>query len=97
MLLSPFLNTGTTAVCFHKDGKVPLVTLRVRILVNKGIKISDQPLINGIPPNLTHLEGLRRLIALLTSAAEIGAVGKKSEILDRRETDGQVVLKIDLK
>jgi hypothetical protein len=25
------LNTGTTAVCFHKDGKDPLVTLRLKI------------------------------------------------------------------
>jgi hypothetical protein len=35
----------------------------------------------GIPSSQTHLEGLSRLIALLTSAAKIGAVGKKSEAI----------------
>jgi hypothetical protein len=41
------------------------------------------------------LEGLRRLIALLTSAAEI-AVGKKSEVtVSEGLTDRQDVLKID--
>jgi hypothetical protein len=44
------------------------------------------------------LEGLRRLIALLTSAAEIGAVGKKSEVtVSVGVTDRQDVLKIDSK
>jgi hypothetical protein len=40
----------------------------------------SEPLItkHGIPSNPTHLEGLRRLIALRTSAAEIGVVGKTS-------------------
>jgi hypothetical protein len=82
LVLSPFLNTGTTAVCFHKDGKVALVTLRLNICVNSGISTSKQPLIvkDGIPSSTTHL-GLRRLIALITSAAEIRAVGKKSEAL----------------
>jgi hypothetical protein len=42
------------------------------------------------------LEGLRRLIALLTSAAEIGAVSKKSEVTVLvGVTDRQDVLKID--
>jgi hypothetical protein len=36
---------------------------------------------DGIPFSLTHLEGLRSLIALLTSAAEIGVVGKKYEVI----------------
>jgi hypothetical protein len=36
---------------------------------------------DGIPSNPKHLECLRRLTALLTSAAEIGAVGKKSEAI----------------
>jgi hypothetical protein len=36
---------------------------------------------DGIPLSPLYLEGLRRLIALLTSAAEIGAVGKKSEVI----------------
>jgi hypothetical protein len=36
---------------------------------------------DGIPSSPTHLEGLRRLIALFTSAAEIRAVGKKSEAI----------------
>jgi hypothetical protein len=26
-----FLNTGTTAVCFHKDGEVTLVKLRLKM------------------------------------------------------------------
>jgi hypothetical protein len=44
------------------------------------------------------LEGLRRLIALLTSAAEIGAVGKKSKVtVSEGVTDRQDVLKIDSK
>jgi hypothetical protein len=44
-----------------------------------------------IPSRPTHLEGLRRLIALLTSAAEIGAVGKKSSEVTVSEvvTDGK--------
>jgi hypothetical protein len=42
------------------------------------------------------LEGLRRLIALLTSAAEIRAVGKKSEVTAfEGVTDRQDVLEID--
>jgi hypothetical protein len=35
----------------------------------------------GIPSSPTHSEGLSRLIALLTSTAEIGAVGKNSEAI----------------
>jgi hypothetical protein len=75
-VLLPFLNTGTTAVCFHKDGKVSLATLRLKIFVNSGIKMSEQPLImNGeIPSKPEHLDCLRRITALLTSAAEIDAV-----------------------
>jgi hypothetical protein len=50
---------------------------------------------DGIPSSPTHLEGLRGLIALLTSPAEIGIVGKKSDIIgSERVTDGQVVLNI---
>jgi hypothetical protein len=72
------LHTGTTAVCFRKDGKVSLATLRLKMYVNNGIKMSEQPLIinDGIRSIPTHLDGVRRFIALLTSAAEIGAVGK---------------------
>jgi hypothetical protein len=52
----------------------------------------------GILSNSMHLKGLRLLIALLTSATEIGAVGKKSGIIgSERVTDGQVVLEIYLK
>jgi hypothetical protein len=44
------------------------------------------------------LEGLRFLIALLTAAAVIGAVGKKSEVtVSEGVTDRQYVLKIDSK
>jgi hypothetical protein len=50
---------------------------------------------DAIPFNPTRLEGLRRLITLLTSAAEIRAVGKKSDIIgSERVTGGQVVLKL---
>jgi hypothetical protein len=42
------------------------------------------------------LVGLRRLIALLTSAAEIGVVGKKFEVtVSEGLMDRQDVLKID--
>jgi hypothetical protein len=84
------LNTGTTAVCFHKEGKVALVTLRLNISVNSGVNTSEQPLImkDGFPSSPTHLKGLSRLRALLTSAAEIGGVGKKSEAIRlEREID----------
>jgi hypothetical protein len=62
-VLLPFLKTGTTAVCFHKDGKVTLVTQRLNICVNSDINTSEQPLImkDGIPSSATHLEGLRLL------------------------------------
>jgi hypothetical protein len=44
------------------------------------------------------LEGLRRSIALLTLAAEIGAMGKKSEVTASVGlTDKQDVSKIDSK
>jgi hypothetical protein len=36
---------------------------------------------DGILSTPMHLEDLRRLIALLISAAEIGAVGKKSDAI----------------
>jgi hypothetical protein len=105
---SVITNNGTVAFfkhwnnnsCFHNDGKVALVKLRLKIQLNKGVKISEQTLItkNGIPSNPTHLEGLGRLVALLTSAAEIGAVGKKSEVtVSVGVTDRQDVLKIDSK
>jgi hypothetical protein len=43
--------------------------------------MSEQPLIinYGIPSKSTHSGGLRRFTALLTSAAETGAVGKKKK------------------
>jgi hypothetical protein len=94
------LNTGRTAVCFHKNGKVTLVKLRWKIWVNIGIKISEQPLIikAEIPSNTKHLQGIRRLLALLTSTAEMEVVGKKSDVTGSEwVTDGQVVLKFDLK
>jgi hypothetical protein len=77
------LKTGTTAISFHKLGKVSHVTLRLNICVNSGINTSEQPLImkGGIPSSPTHLEGVRRLMALLASVAEIGAVGKTSEAI----------------
>jgi hypothetical protein len=31
VVLLPFLNTGMTAVCFHKEGKVALVKLTLKI------------------------------------------------------------------
>jgi hypothetical protein len=44
-VLLPSLNSGTAAVCFHKDRKVSLATVRLKIYVNNGIKMSEQPLI----------------------------------------------------
>jgi hypothetical protein len=64
------------------------------------MRISEQPLImnDGITSNPTHLKGLRRLIAQLTSEAGTGAVGKKSDIIGSEGvTDRQIVLKTDLK
>jgi hypothetical protein len=74
------LNAGTAAVCFHKDEKVSLATLRLKIYINYGVKIFEQPFIinDGIPFKLTHLDGLRHFTALLTTAAEIGAAGETS-------------------
>jgi hypothetical protein len=60
------------------------------VCVNSGIITSEQPLImkDGMPSSPTHLEGLRRSVALLTSAAQIGTMGKKSEaIRSERITD----------
>jgi hypothetical protein len=75
------LNTVTKAVCFHEDGKVALVTLRLNIRVNSRINIPEPLMMKDrIPSSATHLEGLRRLIALLISA-EIGAVGKLSKAI----------------
>jgi hypothetical protein len=95
-----FFKHWNNSNCFHKDGMVTPVTLRLKIYVNKGIKISEPPLIvkDGIPSNPTQLEGLRRFIALLTSAAEIGAVGNKSEVtVSEGVMDVQDVLKLDSK
>jgi hypothetical protein len=66
----------------------------LKIQVNKGVKISEQPLItnDGLPSSPAHLEGLRRL---LTSAAKIGAVGKLSNVtVPQGVTEGQDVLKL---
>jgi hypothetical protein len=98
--LLPFLKTGTTAVSFHKDGNVSLDTLRLNMYASNGIKISEQPIMinDGISSKPTQLEGFRRFIALLTSAAETGAIGKKSVVRDCGAVMvGQDVLKIDLK
>jgi hypothetical protein len=74
---------------------------KVEIYVNNGIKMSEQPLIiNDLTVSKpTHLGGLRRFIALLTSAAETGAVGKYISVMTEYGgvTVGQDVLKIDLK
>jgi hypothetical protein len=79
-----FWITGTTAVCFHKDGRDSLATLRLKTYVNSGMKLSQQHLIinDGIQSKPTHLDGLRRFIALLTSATEIGAIGEKSVVIE---------------
>jgi hypothetical protein len=53
---------------------------------------------DGMPSKPTHLEGFGYFIALLTSAAEIHAVGKKSVVTDCGAVMvGQDVLKTDLK
>jgi hypothetical protein len=98
LALLPFLKTGTTAVSFHTDGNVSLDTLRLNTYVSNGIKISEQPLMinGGMPSKPTHLEGFRYFTALLTSAAEIRAVGKKSVVTDCGAVMvRQDVLKID--
>jgi hypothetical protein len=41
-VLLPFLNTGTRAACFHKDGIVSLVTLKLK--VREEMKIRELPL-----------------------------------------------------
>jgi hypothetical protein len=51
-----------------------------------------------VTTNPTHTEGLRHLKVLLTSAAVTRAVGKMSGVLGAESvTDGQVVLKTDVK
>jgi hypothetical protein len=56
--------------------EVSLVTLRLKAEVTNGIKIWKHPLIikDGIPSAPTLMEGLRRLMALLSSTVEIGIV-----------------------
>jgi hypothetical protein len=66
--------------------------------VRNGIKLRKYPLVikDGIPSVSTHLERLKRFIALLTSTAEIGSVSKKSEVTEWEEVMvGEVILKID--
>jgi hypothetical protein len=54
------------------------------LYVNNEVKVSEQPLIinYGIPSKQTHLGGLRRFIALLTSAADMHR--KKNICRDRK-------------
>jgi hypothetical protein len=40
MILS-LLNTGTIGLCFHKDGKISLATIRLKIYVSKGMKMPE--------------------------------------------------------
>jgi hypothetical protein len=85
------LKAITTAVCFHKNGKVALDIIRLNILVKNGINTSEQHLIinDGIPSSPTHLGGKRRLKVPLTLAAEIGTMRKMSEtILSEGVTGG---------
>jgi hypothetical protein len=50
---------------------------------------------NGIPSNPTYLKALRRLRALLTSAAEIKEAGKKFEVtVSEAVTEEKYVLKL---
>jgi hypothetical protein len=46
-ILQRFLKivTTTTTVCFHRDGNVSLVALRLKIQVSKGTNILKRPLI----------------------------------------------------
>lgn len=51
-----------------------------------------------IPSNQIHFKGLRHIMALLNSAAEIGAVGNKSKVtVSEVVMDRQDVLKTNLK
>jgi hypothetical protein len=58
--------------------EVLLATLRLKIYVNIGINMSEQPLIinDGRLSGPTDSDGLRLFIVLMTSAAETGSVGK---------------------
>jgi hypothetical protein len=76
---------GTMAASFHIVGKYCWVRLKLNICVRIGIKIPEQPfMINpGISSSPTYVGGFSLLIALETSASEIGARDKNSEGCER--------------
>jgi hypothetical protein len=78
---------GTIAASFHTVGKYCCVKLRLNICLKIGIKMSEQPfMINpGISSSPTELEDFSLLMALQTSASEIGARDKNSEDCARGE------------
>jgi hypothetical protein len=65
------------------DRNISTLTVDVQNAVEKGIKTSERFLIlkDGILLRPTRLNGLRRLIVRLTSDADIGAEGEKTEII----------------
>jgi hypothetical protein len=76
--------------CLTRYTKIKYVCGQRNTNIRATLMIND-----GIQSKPTHLEGFRRL---LTSAAEISAVGKKSVVTDCETVMvGQDVLKIDLK
>jgi hypothetical protein len=81
----PFLNTGTTADYFHAAGKYCCVRLKLKICLRIGIQIYEQPFMikPGISSSLTDLEGFSLLMALQTSASEMGARDTNSEDCER--------------
>jgi hypothetical protein len=81
----PLLNTGTTADSFHAAGKYCCVRLKLKICLRIGLKISEQPFMikPGISSSPTDLKGFSLLMALQTSASEIGARDTDSKDCER--------------
>jgi hypothetical protein len=70
----PLSNTGTTATSFHAAGKYSWVRLKLDICLTIGIKIFEQPFMiePGISSTPADFEGFSLLMALQTSALEMG-------------------------
>jgi hypothetical protein len=77
----PFLKIGTTAACFHNEVNFPVNKMRLKMWLKRGVNISEQPFVIklGISSGPTHFAERRRLMARLTSEAEIYGIFRKSE------------------
>jgi hypothetical protein len=84
----PLLNTGTTAAPLHAAGKYCWVRLKLNIFLRIGIKILEQPF--TIKPEIssspTDLESFSLLMALQTSASEMGKGIKYQKIAREGES-----------